>query len=79
MGRPALYGTESSTAVARIRQEAHRALREEAEREGRPMGRLIADAVERELARRLEDWEPILRPDCPNDDQPGLELDEAAA
>lgn len=79
MGRPKAYGTETRPVSSRLRVSTYEQLRHEAKRQGRSVARLIGDAVESYLAEELEDFEPMLRPDCPSDDQRGLELDEAAA
>lgn len=79
MGRPALYDTPTFDGTVRIRQQAYEALNREAEREGRPVARLIADAIERDLARRLDGWEPALRPDVPDEDTERLQFDQTAA
>lgn len=79
MGRPKAYGTDTRPVSSRLRISTYEQLRDEAQRQERSVARLIGDAVESYLAHQLDDFEPMLRPDCPSEDQQGLNLDEAAA
>ncbi len=76
MSRPQLYGSPAHRRGVVLREEAIAALEAAATKQGRPMSRLMADAIEKYLAERVDWFEPILRPDCPDDGQAALEVHE---
>lgn len=77
MGRPQLYGSPGLRRGVLLRQETVKALDAAAAQQGRPMSRLMADAIEKYLAERVDWFEPKLRPDRPDDGQATLEVEDA--